>query len=129
MNSTTDANGMAAEIQQILRGYGSALDLAVDDAAKALGKDAVRELRQTSPKGYRGKYAKGWALKVQKKGAVVVYNKEYQLTHLLEHGHKTRLKSGQYGTKANTAAQSHIADVADRVEQEFPETINKFLKI
>lgn len=129
MSATTDPDGMAAEIQTILRNYGTALDLAVDEAAKETGKNAVRELRQTSPKGYRGKYAKGWALKVQKKGCAIVYNKEYQLTHLLEHGHKTRLKTGQYGKKANTAAQSHIADVADKVEQEFPEAINKHLKI
>lgn len=126
---TTDADGMAAEIQQILRNYGTALNLAVDDAAKDLGKEACRQLRQTSPKGYRGRYAKGWAVKVQKKGAVVVYNKEYQLTHLLEHGHKTAYKTGQYGKKTMTKAEEHIAPVADMVEDEFVDRINKYLKI
>lgn len=127
--STTDPIGMAAEIQTILRDYGTALNMAVDDATKELAKEAIRDLRQSSPRGYRGKYAKGWAVKYPKKGAAIIYNKEYQLTHLLEHGHKTRLKSGQYGFKANTAAQEHIAPVADMIAEEYPETIEKHLKI
>lgn len=125
----TDANGMAAEIQQIMRDYGTALNLAVDDAAMELGKEAARELRQTSPKGYRGKYAKGWAVKKQKKGAVIVYNKNYQLTHLLEHGHRTRYKTGLYGRKTTTQAIEHIAPVADKVAEEFPAKINEHLKL
>lgn len=129
MNATTDPSGMAAEIQTILRDYGKALNMAVDDAAKETGKNAVRELRASSPRGRTGKYAKGWALKVPKKGAAIVYNKRYQLTHLLEHGHKTRFKTGAYGHKKNVEAKPHIADVADKVAEEFPENINKYLKI
>lgn len=127
--TTTDADGFAAEIQQILRGYGSAMDLAVDEAAKACGKDAAKELRQTSPKGKRGTYAKSWAMKVEKKKTVVVYNRQYRLTHVLEHGHKTRKTHGRYGSKSETLAREHIAPVADSVADKFPEKINEYLKI
>ena len=120
---------MAAEIQIILRDYGTAMNMAVDEAGNVLAKDAARELRQTSPKGYRGRYAKGWKVKKEKKGTYVVYNSEYRLTHLLEHGHKTRKRSGRYGTKTQTAAQTHIAPVAEKVAEEFPGKINEHLKI
>lgn len=120
---------MAAEIQTILRDYGTAMNMAVDEAGNALAKDAARELRQTSPKGYRGRYAKGWKVKKEKKGTYVVYNSEYRLTHLLEHGHKTRKKTGRYGQKTQAAAKPHIADVANKVAEEYPGKINEYLKI
>ena len=129
MSNTTDPLGMQAEIQQILRAYGSAMDLAVDKAAKECGKEAAAKLRQTSPKGHRGTYAKGWAVKVDRAKSVTVYNKVYQLTHLLEHGHKTRYTSGKYGTKLQSKAIEHIKPVADEVADEFPEKINEYLKI
>ena len=129
MSTTTDPANLAAEIQQILREYGSAMDLAVDKAAKECGKEAAKTLRQTSPKGRRGEYAKGWTIKVLKDKSVVVYNKKYQLTHLLEHGHKTRYKTGQYGFKTESRAIEHIAPVADAVAEEFPEKINDYLKL
>lgn len=129
MSAIIDPDQLAAEVQQILRSYGTALDLAVDEAAMNVGKEAVKELRATSPKGYRGKYAKGWTVKREKKGTVIVYNKEYRLTHLLERGHATRLKSGKYGNKAQARAIEHIAPVAERVEQDFPEEINKLIKL
>lgn len=127
--NTTDPGDFAADLQQILRQYGAAMDLAVDEAAKACGKEAARTLRQTSPKGYRGTYAKSWTVKVEKKKTVVVYNKQYRLTHLLEHGHKTRKKDGRYGNKAETRAFEHIAPVADSVAENFPAKINEYLKI
>lgn len=129
MSNTTDPANLAADIQQILREYGTAMELAVDKAAKECGKEAAKTLRQTSPRGHRGAYAKGWAVKVLKSKEVVVYNKQYQLTHLLEHGHKTRYKNGQYGFKTETRAIEHIAPVADAVAEEFPEKINDYLKL
>jgi len=129
MSGSTSPADFAADVQQILREYGSAMELAVDKAAKECGKEAAKTLRQTSPKGHRGKYAKGWTVKVLKSKEVVVYNKNYQLTHLLEHGHKTRFTTGQYGFKTETAAKEHIAPVADAVAEEFPEKINDYLKL
>ena len=129
MSNTTDAESLGAEIQAILRNYGTSMQMAVDDAAKALAKQAARELRQTSPKGHSGNYAKGWDVKREKTGNYVVYNKEYRLTHLLEHGHRTRLKHGKYGTKAQAAAKTHIAPIEREVQQAFPGMINHYLKI
>ena len=60
-----------------------------------VSKEAVKKLKQDSPKGAKGKYAKGWTRKVEIGRLTVgatVYGKHgtYQLAHLLEHGHAKR---------------------------------------
>lgn len=60
-----------------------------------VSKEAVKKLRQESPKGSKGKYARGWTQKVETGRMTVgatVYGKTgtYQLAHLLEHGHAKR---------------------------------------
>lgn len=60
-----------------------------------VSKEAVKKLKQNSPKGAKGKYAKGWTRKVETGRLTVgatVYGKHgtYQLAHLLEHGHAKR---------------------------------------
>lgn len=79
-----------------------------------VAKEAAKKLKQTSPKGVSGKYAKGWAVKVEKGRISVgatVYGKSgtYQLAHLLEHGHATRNGTGR--TFDDTPAHPHIAEV------------------
>lgn len=60
-----------------------------------VSKETVKKLRQESPKGSKGKYARGWTRKVETGRMTVgatVYGKTgtYQLAHLLEHGHARR---------------------------------------
>lgn len=60
-----------------------------------VSKETVKKLRQESPKGSKGKYARGWTRKVETGRMTVgatVYGKTgtYQLAHLLEHGHAKR---------------------------------------
>lgn len=60
-----------------------------------VSKEAVKKLRQESPKGSKAKYARGWTRKVETGRLTVgatVYGKTgtYQLAHLLEHGHAKR---------------------------------------
>lgn len=65
------------------------------DVIDEVSKEAVKKLKQDSPKGAKGKYAKGWTRKVETGRLTVgatVYGKHgtYQLAHLLEHGHAKR---------------------------------------
>jgi len=78
------------EIQNQLRYYSRDVAEKVEVAKKEVATALVQDLKQDSPKR-RPRYAKGWRIKRDKKGTLVVHNKtDYQLTHLLEHGHVKR---------------------------------------
>lgn len=85
-----------SDINKILNEYKDVCYEALETALNDAGKEAVKELKATSPKRKKGKtagkYAKGWKVKkVTKKNGVyevIVHNAtDYQLTHLLEYGH------------------------------------------
>lgn len=80
---------------------------------------AAEELKTVSPKR-RGKYAKGWKVKLEEKAlgteAIVHNDKQYRLTHLLEKGHQNRDGS-------RTKAQPHIAPVEEVITQELEKNI------
>lgn len=89
---------MADQISDITKILNEYKDLCYETLAQSLdtaGKEAVKELKVTSPKRKKGKtagkYAKSWKVKkVTKKNGVyevIVHNTQYQLTHLLENGH------------------------------------------
>jgi len=104
-----------------LQDYTKEVAEGVEDAAKECAEEAVATLKQTSPKKIkgkkRGKYARGWRVKNTSKRAgetsVTIHNAtDYQLTHLLEHGHANR--DGSF-----TPGIQHIAPVEQEVNREF----------
>lgn len=95
---------------------------AVDEVAE----DAKNTLRRTSPKK-TGAYQKGWRVKLvtDTKGRYVktVYNQtDYQLTHLLEKGHKN-VRTGRF-----TKAKVHIAPVEEKSVKDITDKIEEILK-
>ena len=84
---------LAATVEKTLSDYAEDVNDIVKQEIKDAGKEAAKELKEKSPKR-TGKYAKGWRSTVQKEVAVgaevVVHNKIYRLTHLLEKGHAKR---------------------------------------
>lgn len=92
---------------------------ALEENARAAGDAAVRMLRQESAQR-TGKYRKGWKCDVESgpEGVeVTVHNRVYQLTHLLEKGHRITNQTGaDYGTVPGDGV---IASVADRVAARF----------
>ena len=63
------------------------VEIAIDESAKDLKKG----IEQDAPRK-RPSYAKGWRIKKTPKKSIVHNKTDYQLTHLLEHGHV--LKNG-----------------------------------
>ncbi len=111
-------------ISQILEAYTKEVSDGIKEIAEAIGEDAVKELKSTSPKRNR-KYAGSWRKKVDKGSNFInvkVHNaKYYRLTHLLEYGHATR--SG-----GRTKAQPHIQTIEEKANQRFIKEVEALLR-
>ena len=121
MSKTIKVDDLSKQILKALESYSDDISEVVEEVSNKIGKEAVNEIQQTSPKK-RGSYAKGWKLKKDKLGkgrySVKIYNKtDYQLTHLIEFGHATR--NGK-----RTKAIPHIRPV----EKKYSEKYEKELK-
>lgn len=82
-------------IQQYLKDYNGAVIEEVTKVVPQVAKEAVKKLKAQSPRGAKGKYAKGWTYKKDIGRLTVgatIYGKPgtYQLAHLLEYGHAQR---------------------------------------
>ena len=111
------------ELQKVFQEIPHNATNAVDKAANRVSNKAVKQLKATSPK-HCGRYAEGWGRKRDKAHKVVVYNKRYQLTHLLENGHNIVKKGKVVGF---APARVHIKPVEEMVQEEFPIQIEKML--
>ena len=89
--AVTDFKELVVDITKSLNNSAIEITDEVEKIAVSVGKEAVKQLKEISPKK-TGVYAKSWKLKKEKgelgKFSVTVYNqKKGYLTHLLEHGH------------------------------------------
>lgn len=116
----TSPNDLAAEIQRVLQGYVAGISEQIEIDKKEVATELKNYLTHNSPKGVRtdNPYRKGW--RVKKKGKkYIVHNKtNYQLTHLLEHGHAKR-GGGRTETRIHIAPAEEIfvREFLDRVER------------
>ncbi len=111
-------------VNDILAEYSVDVSKAAETAITAVAKEATKKLKQSAPHR-TGKYAKGWANKVDKglmTVEAVVYGKTgtYQLAHLLEHGHAKR-------GGGRTAPIVHIAPVEEWAVSEVQKRIKEQL--
>lgn len=119
---------LATTVQQILQEVPHTVETVVDKVADEVAKEAVNKLKGTSPKGQGkgGHYADAWAKKKDKAKKVTVYNKQYQLTHLLENGHEIVIHG--HATGKQTKAIKHIKPVEEWVKTEFEEKLKEEIK-
>lgn len=121
------ASDFALDVKKLLDQYSEDVFEAMAEVVPEVAKESAKKLKQESPKGKSGKYAKGWTSKAEKgrmTTTATVYGKTgtYQLAHLLEHGHATR-KGGR--TKAivhikpveEWATEEVISRTAERIEK------------
>lgn len=117
-------DNFAKTVEQALSDYADDVNDIVKQEIKDAGKEAVKELKEKSPK-HTGKYAKRWRSTVQRETAVgaevVVHNKIYGLTHLLEKGHAKR-------GGGRVAGIPHIAPVEEEITGKLSDEIEKELK-
>lgn len=115
-NKTISVNEIESVIMDALDQYKEEAEKVIGDTLPTVGREAVNELKQTSPKR-SGDYAASWTFKMRKsRGSnnnndLVIYNKKhYRIVHLLEKGHAKR-------NGGRVEAQVHVAPVEDRAEQ------------
>ena len=117
---------LAAEIAKGLADYSQDVIEKVNISSEKVGKAAVKQLKQTSPKRY-GKYAKSWAMKTEPevgqphKRIVHVKAPHYRLTHLLEHGH-AKVGGGR------VEGRPHIRPAEEEVIREFTAAVEEAIK-
>ena len=105
----------SAALTATLRTYANGVAEAVDEAAEKCAKGLAKELRGTAPKRTAHTQKTGLpsrrARNARGAKAYTVYNKaHYQLTHLLQNGHKG---------PAPAPAYPHIDRPAEKWQQEF----------
>ena len=116
-------NDLTKQLEASMLQYSGLIGENIAAALEDVGKQAASRLRSESPKR-TGKYRRGWTVIVEKKAgnvSVTVHNKQYRLTHLLEHGHKTR-------NGGRVSGQPHIAPVEEWAEHEAMKAIEKAVK-
>jgi predicted dehydrogenase len=109
-------------VDKYLQDYNADVIEAMTESADEVSKEAVKRLRANARAEFgNGKYAKGWARRLEKgrlRVSATVYGKSgtYQIAHLLEHGHATRNGTGR--VYPDTPAHPHIAEVNDWAQDE-----------
>lgn len=120
MSDLVQIDDLSSEIMKQLQQYTEEVKEKVELAKDEAGKEAVKTLKQTSPK-LTGSYARGWRLKKTTFGHIVHNATDYQLTHLLEYGHVNRDGS-------RTKAYPHIRKVEEKVIDEFTTKVEGAIK-
>lgn len=115
---------ITAKITAVLTEYSTEIQQKVNKAADDCGKGLTKEIKKLSPRRKnRGDYAKSWTHKKDMTGpelSVTVYNAEhYQLTHLLEKGHKGPSPAKAY---------PHIAQANEKWQEEFERRCEEAVK-
>lgn len=120
---------LTVQMNRILKEYSEEVQDATNKSIEKVAKESVRKLKNTSPKrpGH-GEYARGWTIKREKGrgniATLIVHNKQYQLTHLLENGH---VVVNKYGTYGRAPAKKHIKPVEEEANTELPREIERQL--
>lgn len=128
----TDVNNLHAEIMKTLNNYQEDIQEEVEQSVDQVTKEALQELKRVSFEKFKNKfnrdkpYYKGWTSKISQRGHTkyhkVIWNKtNYQLTHLLEFGHRV------WNAK-DAAAKPHIKDVEEKYNQEFVDLVERRIR-
>ena len=111
---------LGAKIAKLMEEYASGVAADTKAEARAVAKEAVKELKPTSPAGpgsRKGHYKDGWASKVERENAVSISIKVHNrkkpgLTHLLEKGYAKR-------GGGRVSGVPHIAPAEQRAAEDY----------
>jgi hypothetical protein len=116
----TEISGIGQEIQRQLRYYARGVSEKVNDAMAEVTDVLKQDVTRDSPER-RPRYKKGWRIK-KGKNSLILHNKtDYQLTHLLEHGHV--LRNGE-----RSEGKPHIRPNEEKAVREFLDRVERAIE-
>lgn len=125
----TTVDDLSKAIQKTLAEYEGVTIESMKAAVDKASKEAVRELKSSSPKR-NGAYARSWTSKKTKLAnkyayEKTVYNKDhYRLTHLLEKGHRVvGAKNGRTWVDARPHIEKVEQKAVEKLVNEMKETL------
>lgn len=116
-----------SDINKILEEYALDIQESITESAYNIANKGMKDLKneKSTYQVRTGNYNKGWRVKKEKGNNYVkakIHNAtDYQLTHLLENGHKTR-------NGGTTRKFIHIAPVENYCVEEFQKQVENILK-
>ena len=116
----TNINDLTSEIMKQLNYYVEDVKEKVEEAKSESARSLKKEIERDSPRA-RPSYAKGWRIKKTPKSLIVHNKTDYQLTHLLEHGHVQRNGDRFNGTP-------HIRKNEEKMIREFLQKIERAIQ-
>lgn len=120
----TSINDLVKVFNETFTQYANGIGEEAEKLAEKYAKEAVQQLKATSPKRdgkNGGKYAKGWRAKKVNNAWVVHNATRYRLTHLLEKGH-AKVNGGR------TKAIKHIEPVEEEVCTNFVNSVEEVIR-
>lgn len=110
---------LANEISRALKTYTAEVTEGMEKVKEEVAKETVKQLKRTSPR-LTGNYAKGWRTKKVGTAQVIHNATNYQLTHLLEHGH-AKVNGGR------VAGIPHIGPAEEKAIDEYTKRVEKVI--
>lgn len=110
------------EIAKALEEYTEEVEIKMENIKKEVTRNAVQNLKETSPKGITKTYSKGWGTTKKGSKIIILNKKRYYLTHLLEYGH-AKTNGGR------VQAKPHIRKVEEETIKNYIEKVKGALKI
>ena len=116
----TKIKGITGEIEKALKAYAYDVAEDINIAKNEVSKEFKIDVTKDSPE-QTGSYQKGWRIKKFKKSNIIYNKTDYQLTHLLEHGHIN--KDG-----GRTSPRIHIRPNEEKAVKDFLKRVKKAVK-
>jgi len=124
MGSVIEIDELSNEIANILSNYNEDVEKTVEDELKRTAQELKRDIENNPNIPVSSMetkhYKKQFAIKKNGYGGYTLYNKKYQLTHLLEYGHATsnggRTRAFPHWKQADEKAQNLFNTLKQRLE-------------